>query len=361
MQIQKSILFLLLLTSSLRAQNIYQSLSCEKQWKSGGNGQAVSISFMNQSPGKVKIYWLDFEGKAVLYSELDPQSAYNQNTYGQHIWKIENNSGKCLGIYQLTGIKGEIVIGAKPSVPILVQENTQPKKITESDPKVRAITAELKNAYNLSPFYKKYINESGVPVLSSDKVPDEALVKVNQTLMLMLKNCPKVVEKLKFYKIRLAVMAVSEKTLDIPEHSDLQQVFPETDWNTRARGLGATLVRPTTSCAEENVLCYANDPYRGENILGLMYADPTLYNEVKAAYNSAMQKGLWKNTYAATNFDEYWAEGVQSWFNVNMESIPSNGIHNEINTREELKNYDPVLAQLIQQVFGEYEQDFSCR
>ena len=35
----------------------------------------------------------------------------------------------------------------------------------------------------------------------------------------------------------------------------------------------------------------------------------------------------------------------------NLESRPTDGIHNEINTRSELKKYDPELAKLISEWF----------
>ena len=65
-----------------------------------------------------------------------------------------------------------------------------------------------------------------------------------------------------------------------------------------------------------------------------------------------MKRGLWRNTYAATNYKEYWAEGVQSWFNVNKEVLRVDGIHNDINTRRELIKYDPELAKLISKWFN---------
>ena len=49
---------------------------------------------------------------------------------------------------------------------------------------------------------------------------------------------------------------------------------------------------------------------------------------------------------------EYWAEGVQSWFDANLQAVPTNGVHNAVNTQDELKSYDAGLASLIEQVFG---------
>jgi peptidyl-prolyl cis-trans isomerase A (cyclophilin A) len=51
-----------------------------------------------------------------------------------------------------------------------------------------------------------------------------------------------------------------------------------------------------------------------------------------------------------TNPAEYWAEAVQSWCDDNRES---DALHNYVNTRAELKFYDPPLAQLCAEVLGD--------
>ena len=91
----------------------------------------------------------------------------------------------------------------------------------------------------------------------------------------------------------------------------------------------------------------------GQPALGLQDVDPSFDGRLQAAYDAAIASGLWVNTYAATNKDEYWAEGVQAWYNANLESDPPDGVHNAINTRAELANYDPGLYQLILEVFPE--------
>jgi hypothetical protein len=217
------------------------------------------------------------------------------------------------------------------------------------------------SSLGLDPFYKKYCDAAGLPVVSSGKVPDAAVQHAWSQVRQMVSARPDVRAEMLRLRTRVAIMAVTEVTTDIPEHSDLNTAFPGTDWDTRARGLGATPSRPASSAAEENILCSAQDPYRGENILihefahsmdlmGLRQVDSTFQSRLQQAYNTAIAAGLWSNTYAATNKEEYWAEGVQSWFNVNLEADPPNGIHNSVNTRAELKVYDPGLHQLISEV-----------
>ena len=78
---------------------------------------------------------------------------------------------------------------------------------------------------------------------------------------------------------------------------------------------------------------------------------------LERTYEDALDAGLWQHTYAAENADEYWAEGVQSWFDLND---PPGFIHNEIDTRTELEEYDPALAGLIRDALGEVTVSSSC-
>ena len=62
-----------------------------------------------------------------------------------------------------------------------------------------------------------------------------------------------------------------------------------------------------------------------------------------------------KECYAHKNRSEYWAEGVQCWYNTNRTMDHD---HNHIHTREQLKAYDLPLAQLCRDVLGESEWRF---
>jgi len=57
-----------------------------------------------------------------------------------------------------------------------------------------------------------------------------------------------------------------------------------------------------------------------------------------------------KECYAHKNRAEYWAEGVQCWYDTNRTMDHD---HNHIHTREQLKAYDPVLAELCKDVLGD--------
>src|SRR5207244_12413663 len=97
------------------------------------------------------------------------------------------------------------------------------------------------------------------------------------------------------------------------------------------------------------------DPYPYENFLihefnhamhqrGLRVVDPTFDGRLRKAYQAAMDKELWKGTYPATNHGEYWAEGVQAYFDCMRPQFGAN-------TREKLQKYDPDLFALVDAVY----------
>jgi hypothetical protein len=224
--------------------------------------------------------------------------------------------------------------------------------------KVVPIPPETREAFRLSPFYAKMIDADGFPIVASEKVSDFALREAAYLIDAMLGARRDLREALVRARVRFSVMAAEEFTTDIPEHADLT---PKDYWDRRARGLGATSIRPSVSCGEENLLCAPGDPYGTENILihefahaihemALNAVDASFDGRLARTYRAAKDAGLWKGTYAATNRNEYWAEGVQSWFDTNRRDDAE---HNHVDTREKLKAYDPALAGLIAEVFGE--------
>jgi hypothetical protein len=62
-----------------------------------------------------------------------------------------------------------------------------------------------------------------------------------------------------------------------------------------------------------------------------------------------------KDCYASKNRAEYFAEGVQCWFNTNRTMDHD---HNHIQTREQLKAYDPFLAKFCEELLGNGEWRF---
>jgi len=234
-------------------------------------------------------------------------------------------------------------------------------------PKITTPPAELK----LDKFYKKYLDADGIPIVSSWRVPDSALVQAWNIVIFMTNDLPSaVLKQMQREGARVGVMARYEGTTDIPEHADLAN-DTTLNWDLRARGLGGDMDLPLTTCAEENLLCYQIDKYHAEDILihefshaihliGIAPVDSTFNQKLKQYLNNDIASGRFDNTYAQTNIYEYWAEGVQDWFNVNAEVEKPDGKHNQVNTRVELQEYDPDLYHLIHQYFSDFKGSPSC-
>lgn len=232
-----------------------------------------------------------------------------------------------------------------------------------SDEKTPMVT-RVPDSLHLDRFYKKYLDANGIAITASWRVPDSAMVQAWKIIDFMTGNLPKnVLDAMVRVKTRVSVMARYEGTTDIPEHAHLA-ADTTLNWDVRARGLGGDLDLPLTSCAEENLLAYQIDKYHAEDILihefahsihliGIVQVDTTFNQKLEKLLNQAVAKGKYDNTYAKTNIYEYWAEGVQNWFNVNAEVPKPDGKHNALNTRKELKKYDPDLYQLLSQYFDD--------
>ena len=248
-----------------------------------------------------------------------------------------------------------------------VQEEVKMLALVDT-PKITTPPAELK----LDPFYKKYMNVNGIHVVSSWRVPDSCFYAAYVSLNALTSALPDdVMESLTSRNTRIGIMARYEGTTDIPEHAMLVN-DTTLNWDVRARGLGGTLEMPFSTCAEENILAYQIDKYHAEDIMihefahtihnvGIAPIHPEFNDELQASLDAAVAKGLWKNVYASTNIEEYWAEGVQDWFNVNAEVDNDNGDgkHNKVNTREELKRYDPGLYAILAKYFPEVNEQIS--
>ena len=203
----------------------------------------------------------------------------------------------------------------------------------------------VRDAFELDPFYQQWIDVKGLPVVASAKVNPYALKEAAWLLHRMIGHRPDVLQAIAQSGGRVIVTGYTEMLTDIPEYSHLHPAFY---WDRRRRGLG-----------EENLLDYPGDTAptgyqlihgfaHTVHLIGLKIVDPTFDNRLNIAYEAAMAQRLWQGTYSATNREEYWAQGV-SWYLLNENQRQDN----TINTRTELKSYDPALAALITEIYGD--------
>jgi len=112
--------------------------------------------------------------------------------------------------------------------------------------------------------------------------------------------------------------------------------------------------------AEEDLLNLTPNRYYGETIFvhefshqildAVRGADPALYARIEAAYMAAKAAGLWRDEYAMTTIDEYWAEGSQFWWDSNRLQVFDG---RRILDHEDVAAYDPALYALLGEVYGQ--------
>jgi uncharacterized protein (DUF885 family) len=238
-----------------------------------------------------------------------------------------------------------------------------------SEVPVQAYRFDPKGKDGVPSFYEQSISAHGFPIVASATVNPYALKEAAYLIDMMLAQRPDVRDAMIKSGARLCIIAYNEFTTDQPEFAHLgdekvkgfERISGKDFWDARARGLGGSETDPFCSVGEENLLGYSGDPYHSENILihefahnihlrGMINVDPTFDGRLKETYQTAMKAGLWQGKYASTNHHEYFAEGVQSWFDNNR---PPDHDHNHVNTRALLIEYDPGLAAICREVFGE--------
>jgi len=227
----------------------------------------------------------------------------------------------------------------------------------------------------LDPFYEKYADAMGIPVIASAAVSDTALLIARDIIIHMLSERPDIRRTLIRSGQKVGIIGHAQQMSDIPEYKNLkkpalgdrrltareiaeydriQKMTDQEYWNMRARGLGGVY----TTCGEENLLGIPGTRYFGEHILihefahamhrGIRACDPELAELFDQTYADAMAIGLWKGQYASTNSAEYFAEGTQFWFWSNYEYEDGDKV---VYSPLDLRAYDPKLYDLLSRVY----------
>lgn len=208
-------------------------------------------------------------------------------------------------------------------------------------------------------FYAKYIDVKGMPVVAAPEVSDLALQRVHEIVTHLLAGRPDVLEAMVSNRMYLIVIGKDQQYCDMPEYRN----SPNPEYlNERVRGTGG---KPT-SFGEENVLSLPIDRYDDESIAvhefchtidgTLRSIDPEWTGRRNKVFRDAMDKGLWRNTYAASNPGEFWAEICQCYFDNNR---INNWNHGPIGTRKQLEAYDPESYEFVKKTFAlSPEQDW---
>ncbi|MEA3510117.1 MAG: hypothetical protein U9R51_01655 [Actinomycetota bacterium] len=226
-------------------------------------------------------------------------------------------------------------------------------------------TCTVKDTGTDDDFYRKTCEQNNVAIAAAEAVDDLALAAAADRMSEMLAARPDLANSVANSIDGVAIIGRDQRITDLPEFEDLYKIHPGTDWHRLGRSFPGTEEIPVAAGAEENLLCLESDRFEGEDMFvrdfgwtirrfGIALVDHDLDQAIEAAYGRAIAADLWRNTVAEVNSDMYWAEGVQSFFDANNEEIDEKDqIHNHVDTRDELRTYDPFLYELLVNVFGE--------
>ncbi|MDL2354661.1 MAG: hypothetical protein QFF03_05340 [Pseudomonadota bacterium] len=190
----------------------------------------------------------------------------------------------------------------------------------------------------LPAYYTKYLDASGVPVVAHGTVDDAALYKMKTIVDTMLWKDAATRQQVVARLRRVLVIPRNDGMTTLPEYATLDQTnpIPGSTWNARAQGVGWTDALPYMSCSEANLLHsgWPLDRYVDESICihefahavwdaGLVFRDGGAQGRLNALWAWDKNSGFLGTTYSSQYAREYWAEGVQAWFNAASCSNPN--------------------------------------
>ncbi|MDF9829131.1 hypothetical protein [Parabacteroides sp. PF5-6] len=223
-------------------------------------------------------------------------------------------------------------------------------------------------------WYSKYLlartpgSSPDIAIVASRFVSDSAMLQCRYIVETMVKELPPfALQWMADNHFRIGIIGAEEEVTDLPENRAMPLWWPDTNWDERGRGYGATPYLPLMTCGEENIVYTPQSPfyyrYAQESIMVHEFAhnidqglresnayDPSgnaFETALFAAYANARQTGLWAGTYAMENAAEYWAEGVQAWFNTCRIEV-AGPKRFTMKYRTQLQEYDPTLYALIE-------------
>jgi hypothetical protein len=229
--------------------------------------------------------------------------------------------------------------------------------------------------FKIDPYYRKFTYAREFPVLGSGQVSDEALLRANDTIRKLFAYRHDILKAMIAEGARLVVLGRTEKLSDLPEFQEARQK-PGFD---EVRYLDYTPEWKLLVVPEENVLGLPGEPFAGRCMVIHVFArglhqacglrpvladfeqrrdrqqyelrvkrlDTDFDKKLRATHEAARQSGLWKGTPAGRDPVEYWATGVEAYFDAGGEGVPPPNAEHPVTTRVGLRAYDPELFALV--------------
>lgn len=324
--------------------------------------EAVTGAGSNQSED-ISNFSVTVDGKAAKIYQYTWED-YNYSEYGIVYYSPKNSYYPNNPDTPKTSIRLEEPVSDVNNLPE-IKVTVKANKVKNSADVYAAEQTVDVNKYDA--FYQKSITmDSGVTILGTAKVRDEAMTKAEEMLKVILAN-PSVAKRMGDAGCMLGLYGEGEIAYDIPEHRysyDENYLYVE--------GFGGTQL---ASIKDANVLrlkqAASPDYYTGypdESILTHEFAH-TIQNyglteeqqeQWEQIYNNSVTKnGKWPGaaagelSYAGSNSSEYFATLSAIWFNAMDDTWDGkwDGTRGPINTRRELKAYDKDAYDFLSTIY----------
>jgi uncharacterized protein (TIGR02145 family) len=298
----------------------------------------------------------------------DFQPYTNQNPIVMSILKIAGRAKICLFL----SLFFIVMSSCEKDDPLTPEEQEQEDEMNEDPANTTGRFSDflscdiigVPTGVGLSSYYTKYINCSGIPIIGSGNVPDEALQIASETVEFMLSELGSVRSKLIQDGNYVALYPEGGSLSDLPEN------FPAGEFSTGAYSNNNVFNAAAVDVA--SILCSPEVGF-GHTLVheiahmidggALRFIDPSSQSRLGTIYSQAIASGKWNNTYANTNQQEYLAEGVTIWYGVNWIGPEGGGDNdrNNIGTRAQLQNYDSGLYNFINDYYNSKTAVPGCR
>lgn len=207
-------------------------------------------------------------------------------------------------------------------------------------------TGKLPPHLNADPYYQKYLDAGGVPILAPATVSDDELLRAQAITLAMVADRPDLLDVLAAQNTRILLYDKEKGGLaQLPEFADYSDSHFAGVW--RETSYSGTVAAPAMTAY------HCNETLIHEIAHALDYAirvqeweadrAPAFKQARNQTYLNAMNAGLWAG-YESTLSHEYWAEMVVHWLRPDMFRTQF-GFH-------DLSEYDSGAARLIEQYLG---------
>jgi hypothetical protein len=217
-------------------------------------------------------------------------------------------------------------------------------------------------------FYGKRVWYGHIPVLAHESVSDDALLEARDRLDRLLSRAPRLLDNLERERFELHVIGLHQFTSDLPEHRAGRgqtlrngELF---DWHM----IGGHIVGRYGSCAEATLLPVVGHRLFGDDAclhelghaIHMLAVGREVRERILDRYEAALATGEWKDTYAATDEREFFAEATKVYFQKDAAS-PSFYRKLPAHDRAWLCSIDPGTCTFIRDLYSDASDPGSPR